>query len=116
MENETIKVAIRIRPFFKFENESLSSITTENDDDRKIIVSKSLKTFQGFFDKIFNQNSTQELIYTFIKPTLDKIKQSYNCTILAYGQTGSGKTYTMFGNDWSSNEIYINKLKQGNKK
>lgn len=74
------------------------------DDDKTIVISKSLKTFKGTFDKILSTNSTQKDVFNFIRPCLDNIQKGINCTILAYGQTGSGKTYTMFGGDWSFND------------
>ena len=110
---ERIKVAIRLRPFLPNENESNTGINMNPDDDKTIMITKSLKTFKGTFDKIFSIDSTQKDIFDFIKPSLINIKKSNNCTILTYGQTGSGKTYTMFGGDWSfnDNEIYSEKKK-----
>ena len=52
------------------------------------------------YDRIFEQNSSQDSIFEFIKPGLDDIIKGINCTIFAYGQTGSGKTHTMFGPKW----------------
>ena len=110
---ERIKVAIRLRPFLPNENESNTGINMNPDDDKTIMITKSLKTFKGTFDKILSIDSTQKDVFEFIKPCLFNIKKSNNCTILAYGQTGSGKTYTMFGGDWSfnDNEIYSEKKK-----
>ena len=101
---ERLKVAIRLRPFLPNENESNTGINMNPDDDRTIVISKSLKTFKGTFDKILSTNSTQKDVFEFIKPCLFNIQKGINCTILTYGQTGSGKTYTMFGGDWSFNE------------
>jgi hypothetical protein len=100
---EAIQVAIRIRPFLIFENEEDTTIAINPEDDRKINISKSTKNFQGFFDKIFFTNSTQDQIYKFVKSAIIGAKRGINCTIFAYGQTGSGKTYTMFGEDWTLN-------------
>ena len=101
---ERLKVAIRLRPFLPNENESNTGINMNPDDDKTIVISKSLKTFKGTFDKILSTNSTQKDVFNFIRPCLDNIQKGINCTILAYGQTGSGKTYTMFGGDWSFND------------
>ena len=98
---ERIKVAIRLRPFLSNENDSNTGINMDPDDDKTIMISKSFKTFKGYFDKILSTDSTQKEVFDFIKPCLFNIKKGINCTILAYGQTGSGKTYTMFGKDWS---------------
>jgi hypothetical protein len=108
---ERLKVAIRLRPFLSNENESNTGINMNPDDDRTIMISKSLKTFKGTFDKILSTNSTQKDVFNFIKPCVYDIKKGINCTILAYGQTGSGKTYTMLGGDWS----FSDSMKQNNK-
>ena len=102
---ETIKVAIRIRPFLQYEKEENSSIETIESNEKKIAISKGKKTLVSSFDKIFFQNTKQEEIFEFIKPILNSIFEGINCTILAYGQTGSGKTFTMFGGDWTFNNI-----------
>ena len=38
------------------------------------------------------------------KETVNDIMEGYNGTIFAYGQTGSGKTYTMYGQDFFSED------------
>ena len=102
---ETIKVAIRIRPFLQNEKEEYSSIETSETNEKKIAISKGKKTLVSSFDKIFFQNTKQEEIFEFIKPIINSIFEGINCTILAYGQTGSGKTFTMFGGDWTFNNL-----------
>ena len=102
---ETIKVAIRIRPFLQNEKEDYSSIETSETNEKKIAISKGKKTLVSSFDKIFFQNTKQEEIFEFIKPIINSIFEGINCTILAYGQTGSGKTFTMFGGDWTFNNL-----------
>ena len=47
---ERIKVAIRLRPFLPNENESNTGINMNPDDDKTIMITKSLKTFKGTFD------------------------------------------------------------------
>ena len=96
-------MAIRIRPFLLHENEENTTIAINPEDDRKINISKSTKTFQGFFDKIFFNDSSQDKVYNFVKPAILGAKRGINCTIFAYGQTGSGKTYTIFGEEWTLN-------------
>ena len=103
---ESIKVAIRIRPFLPYETETNTTIQTFEDDNRKIILAKNSKKFVSHFDRIFPENSTQESIFEFIKPIIDTTLKGINSTILAYGQTGSGKTYTMFGEDFTMNDNY----------
>ena len=48
---ETIQVAIRIRPFLPYENETNTTIDVSSEDDRQIQIQKGKKKFQGFFDK-----------------------------------------------------------------
>ena len=100
---EQLKVCIRIRPFLSFENNSNTGIIIKSNDVHTLTITKSLKSFQGFFDKILPPSSTQKEVFSFIKPILSNIKKGINSTILTYGQTGSGKTYTMFGGDWAIN-------------
>ena len=111
---ESIKVAVRIRPFLPFETETNTTIQTFEDDNTKIILAKNSKKFISNFDRIFPENSTQESIFEFIKPIIETTLKGINSTILAYGQTGSGKTYTMFGKDFTMNDNYYDK-KNSNK-
>ena len=100
---ENIKVLIRIRPFLPNENESNTGLNIESNDAHKIEISRSLRKFEGYFDKVLTQKSSQKDVYNFIKPCVSYIQKGINCTVLAYGQTGSGKTYTMFGGEWAIN-------------
>ena len=109
---ERIKVAIRIRPFLPSEDESDLGINISPEDENTIIVSKNSKIFRGTFNQIFTPDSTQKEVFSFIKPCLLTIQKGINCTILAYGQTGTGKTYTMFGEDWTFNNINMNSKKE----
>jgi hypothetical protein len=48
------------------------------------------------FDKVFDENSTQNEVYTYAAtPVIDGVIEGFNGTIFAYGQTASGKTHTM---------------------
>ena len=118
MSRERIKVAIRIRPFFPNEDPSNKAINLIPEDENTIILYKESQIFQGTFNQIFSDNSTQKEVFRFIKPCLLSIQKGINCTIMAYGQTGTGKTYTMFGGDWSLNEennnYDISKIKNEN--
>ena len=104
MSTERIKVAIRIRPFLPNEISSNKAINLIPEDENTLILYKDSQKFQGTFNQIFSDDSTQKEVFNFIKPCIYNIKAGINCTILAYGQTGTGKTYTMFGGDWSYNE------------
>jgi hypothetical protein len=107
---ECIKVAIRVRPFLRSENNETQkgTIYIDPEDERKIKIGKDINFHEGFYDKIFSYFSTQNEIFNFVKPSIDDVLNGINCTIFTYGQTGSGKTYTMFGSDWTLNEISEN--------
>ena len=49
------------------------------------------------FDHVFLPDSTQDEIFTEIKPFVQAALDGQNTCIFAYGQTGSGKTFTMEG-------------------
>ena len=54
---------------------------------------------------MFGPNSTQPQVYSFVSSLVPGLLQGYNATVFAYGQTGSGKTYTMFGENWSLEDL-----------
>lgn len=49
------------------------------------------------FDRVYDVNSKQEVVFEETKPTILSVVDGYNVCIMAYGQTGSGKTFTMTG-------------------
>lgn len=50
------------------------------------------------FDKLFDDDSTQEEVYTnTTSPLIESILDGFNATVFAYGATGCGKTYTVSG-------------------
>lgn len=50
------------------------------------------------FDKLFDQNATQEQVYASTTSSLlDSVLDGFNGTVFAYGATGCGKTYTVSG-------------------
>jgi len=88
----TIKVALRVKPTVFCDWFEIKPDTTE------IILKKQQnnKIFNFKFEKIFDQNSSQQEIYQkCAKSLVEGFILGYNATILAYGQTGSGKTFTM---------------------
>ncbi|KAL0266021.1 UNVERIFIED_CONTAM: hypothetical protein PYX00_011738 [Menopon gallinae] len=86
MENENIKVFLRIKP------------TSERSKEIRICgdaVEARKRVFA--FDRVF-ERATQQEVYTHIaKDFIVGCMQGYNCVVFAYGQTGSGKTYTIQG-------------------
>ena len=50
------------------------------------------------FDRIFDENSTQEEVFeSTTKDLLENVLDGYNATVFAYGATGCGKTHTITG-------------------
>jgi hypothetical protein len=95
--NDTVKVAVRVRPINKSEqSENASSVISVSDNVVSITepISSTSKNFG--FDYAFGIKTTNLDIYNSIGRDIVKNAVSgYNCSILAYGQTGSGKTFTM---------------------
>ncbi|CAH0562408.1 unnamed protein product [Brassicogethes aeneus] len=112
MSSDKIKVAVRLRPFNRREQELGTQSIIEMEKEQTIIHQpptldklerKSLKTFA--FDHCFcsvdptKENfASQEVVFDCLgMDILDNAFQGYNACIFAYGQTGSGKSYTMMG-------------------
>lgn len=96
VRNEQIKVAIRVRP--PIQRELGKELVVSIDKAKKSVrILDDSKNEVGHYNQVFDQDSTQEEVYDFIRDCNQKVIDGYNCTIFAYGQTGSGKTHTMFG-------------------
>jgi hypothetical protein len=95
--NDTVKVAVRVRPINKSEqSENASSIISVSDNVVNITESTSSTSKSFGFDYAFGTKTTNSDIYNSIgRDIVKNAVAGYNCCILAYGQTGSGKTYTM---------------------
>lgn len=96
-----IKAAIRIRPFLKHEikNGYTNSCIRANQQRKEVEVYDGHNRKNFNFDYIFNENTSQDDIYSEcqVDHLIDKSLKGYHSTIFAYGQTGSGKTFTMHG-------------------
>lgn len=68
----------------------------------------SIQNFQ--FDKIFNQKSTNQHIFTELSQLIQSSLDGYNVCVFAYGQTGSGKTWTMSHEEDGMIPLSINKI------
>lgn len=106
--SETVKVAVRCRPFSQSEQNSTFANVVNIDEQRKEILltnSKTTQVKQFTFDYAYSQTSKQKDVYEECAYRLvESVTEGYNGTIFAYGQTGTGKTFTMEG-DKSSDEF-----------
>ena len=50
------------------------------------------------FDKLFRNQSSEEIYHETVRPLISTVLSGKNATVFAYGPTGTGKTYTMLGN------------------
>eukprot|EP00736_Rhodelphis_marinus_P010497 Rmarinus@m.16130 len=115
---ESVKVAVRVRPFNQREKDRNSKLIIEMNGGQTRIKDPSNGEWKTFsFDFSFwshdsfttkdngvmvpNPGSSyadqQHVFDTLGKPVLDNAWQGYNCSLFAYGQTGSGKSYSMVG-------------------
>lgn len=62
-----------------------TSLSVESSQGRKIFI----------FDRVFNEDTTQNGIWDYLEDSVDSFLQGYNVSIIAYGQSGAGKSYTM---------------------
>lgn len=90
-----IRVFCRVGPFLsRNRRKNINPISTSLD---KMVVKLSGGAKEFEFDKLFQQESSQEDIFTEVEPILTSALDGHNVCVLAYGQTGTGKTYTMDG-------------------
>ena len=92
-----IRVYARCRPILPIDGDNQQSIIKFLDDDTLEITNDDKAPQLFTFDKVFDTNSTQEMVYKNVSPLIESVMDGYNCCIFAYGQTGSGKTFTMQG-------------------
>ncbi|RMZ90200.1 hypothetical protein DV736_g2580, partial [Chaetothyriales sp. CBS 134916] len=76
---------------------------------RSVVPSgKKVKDQTFGFDRIFDENATQDDIYVeTAKPLLDNVLDGYNATVFAYGATGCGKTHTITGTAQQPGIIFL---------
>lgn len=100
--SDHIKVAVRVRPLLPIDKSQDSIVyfgNSDTSDSQKIRITDGEHNIAGLYDRVFSSEATQDEVFSFVSPTLEKTLKGFNCTIFAYGQTGSGKTFTMFGAD-----------------
>lgn len=118
MAEESVKVAVRVRPFNKREIEAnaklcvaMSGPTTivtnpADGEEKKFAYDHSYWSFDGFTEQSDGYNKPdssgkyhdQEKVYNDLgKGVLENAWEGYNASLFAYGQTGSGKSYSVVG-------------------
>uniref|UniRef100_A0A673LNA4 Kinesin-like protein kif7 n=1 Tax=Sinocyclocheilus rhinocerous TaxID=307959 RepID=A0A673LNA4_9TELE len=90
----TVQVAVRVRPLLPKEIlHNHESCITADPEEKRVTLGNDR---QFHCDFVFEENSTQEDVYTeCVQPLIDAFFHGFNATVFAYGQTGSGKTYTI---------------------
>ena len=100
-DENSIQVAIRIRPINKRENST--HIITRTDSNYLYIQSPDEKDNKFAFDYIYDIDTVQETVYKDIgNKVVENAFASYNNCVFAYGQTGCfarGTTIKMFNNN-----------------
>ena len=99
--SEKLKVGLRVRPILQSDQVKENSVIL--DEEGKITVTDGDHIYSTVYDSVFSSQSSQAEVFEFVKKGIEDTAKGFNCTIFAYGQTGSGKTYTMFGEDWETN-------------
>ena len=110
-----IKVIVRKRPanHREYAKNNIDIISKERNNaiivkelKNKFVLPKYIKEHRFTFDRAYDENSSNQLIYNEILKSI--IVTAFNKTTIicfAYGQIGSGKMYTMLGNNQIKNEI-----------
>ena len=102
-----INVIVRKKPSTIYGDDNVlvdtaSNIVEIHENKTKVDMTRYEKIHKYPFDKVYNENNNTQSIYnTSIKPHVLRIFDKIDFICYAYGQTGSGKTYTIFGNNTS---------------
>ncbi|XP_028776745.1 kinesin-like protein KIN-14I [Neltuma alba] len=95
-----IRVYCRRRPLSDKEiNEKERDVLTSIDEFTIEHPWKDDKPKQFVYDRVFDDNATQEDVFEDTRYLVQSAVDAYNVCIFAYGQTGSGKTYTIYGTE-----------------
>ncbi len=87
--NNKVTVCVRCRPMTLQESRMKRAVAKDVDKlGGKLVIDD--KSF--VFDKVFNENCTQDDVYkSIISQRIEQCFQGFNATIFAYGQTGRFK-------------------------
>ncbi|XP_046580338.1 kinesin-like protein KIF28P isoform X2 [Haliotis rubra] len=119
MPEDSVKVAVRVRPFNQREKDRQAKLIIKmqdkmtmiinpdgnNEDPKKFSFDYSYWSHDGYVEENgllvprpgSNYASQQDVFGDLGQGVLDNAFEGYNCSLFAYGQTGSGKSYSMVG-------------------
>ncbi len=117
MAEESVRVAVRVRPFNKREKEanaqlcvkmegnSTICIDPKSGEEKKFAYDFSYWSFDNFHEDANGYNTPDNSKYTDQKKVYADLGQGvlanawdgFNASLFAYGQTGSGKSYSVVG-------------------
>ncbi|POM76178.1 Kinesin-like protein [Phytophthora palmivora] len=92
-----IRVLCRVRPISKNEIAQGSKMICKFASEEITLSGEKGKVKTWEFDHVFDMGSSQDQLFSQVKPLVTSILDGYSVCIFAYGQTGSGKTFTMSG-------------------
>ncbi|KAL6113724.1 kifc3 [Pungitius sinensis] len=92
-----IRVFCRVRPVGLEEQDSVTMLSFDSEDDAVLYLSNKGKMMTFDLDKVFPPRATQEEVFQEVQSLVTSCIDGFNVCIFAYGQTGSGKTFTMEG-------------------
>ncbi|XP_077942230.1 kinesin-like protein KIFC3 isoform X2 [Gasterosteus aculeatus] len=92
-----IRVFCRVRPVSLVEQDSVTMLSFDSEDDAVLYLSNKGKMMTFDLDKVFPPRATQEEVFQEVQSLVTSCIDGFNVCIFAYGQTGSGKTFTMEG-------------------
>ncbi|WPH04471.1 Hypothetical protein R9X50_00736200 [Acrodontium crateriforme] len=97
-----VKVVVRVRPPLKPSDPGFDLIPQRFRENTCEVLSPtnlSIQSSQGkklfLFDRVFDENTTQEGIWNYLSDSVTSFVKGYNVSIMAYGQSGAGKSFTM---------------------
>nr|GLL19033.1 kinesin-like protein KIN-14E isoform X1 [Ipomoea trifida] len=94
-----IRVCCRLRPLSDKEIGAKERNVVTSADEFTVEHLWKDERKQHIYDRVFDENSTQEDVFEDTKFLVQSAVDGYNVCIFAYGQTGSGKTFTIYGSD-----------------
>jgi len=95
-KEEGLNVFVRVRPPISKEVKHTNAVTPSGNSVR-VTTDKGHSTCA--YDCVFDEFSSQDNVFTRVKPLLKDVLKGINACVFAYGQTSSGKTHTMLGCD-----------------